>query len=257
MSKKEKLWNEDRTRKCVINKEGFRQNFMTVTSKFKKINGRYHWYCRCDCGGGKWIESGDIRDNTTKPLNDCGCGLHREKKRKYGKMSHHPLYNVRKDMIDRCTNKNHHKYENYGGRGIFVCDRWLESLNNFIEDMGERPTPKHQIDRIDNDDGYYKENCRWVTQLQNSYNVSGKKNGKSRYRGVSWRKTKTTPDGKQWYGRISKRIFDKEGNLIKTVRRSKTFDTEIECALWYNEQAKELFGEYANLNKIQKEKSED
>lgn len=71
-------------------------------------------------------------------------------------------------MKARCLNQNHVAYSRYGGRGIIVCNRWLE-YNNFLEDMGERPLGK-TIDRIDRDKGYCKENCRWATEKEQSEN---------------------------------------------------------------------------------------
>ena len=72
----------------------------------------------------------------------------------------------------RCYNHNYKYYHRYGGRGITVCDRWLHSFNNFNEDMGDKPFPKAQIDRINNDGNYCPENCHWVTPLENSINKS-------------------------------------------------------------------------------------
>jgi len=72
-------------------------------------------------------------------------------------------------MKQRCYNPNDESYPHYGDRKIIVCDRWLNSFKNFFEDMGESPKD-HQIDRIDNDKGYCKENCKWVTSKQNSRN---------------------------------------------------------------------------------------
>lgn len=72
-------------------------------------------------------------------------------------------------MIQRCTNHKNKYYPNYGGRGITVCQEWRDSFENFLKDMGECPS-KHQIDRIDNNGGYRKENCRWVTPKTNSRN---------------------------------------------------------------------------------------
>lgn len=71
---------------------------------------------------------------------------------------------------DRCYNKKATGYENYGGRGIIVCDRWLHSFENFLLDMGEKPTPKHSLDRIDVNGNYCPENCRWATIFIQSRN---------------------------------------------------------------------------------------
>ena len=73
-------------------------------------------------------------------------------------------------MKDRCLNPNSCNWTNYGGRGITVCDRWKDSFSNFYEDMGPRPSTDHSIDRKDNDKGYSKENCRWVTHDVQAHN---------------------------------------------------------------------------------------
>jgi hypothetical protein len=73
-------------------------------------------------------------------------------------------------MKSRCSNPRVTQYEDYGGRGITVCDRWNESFDAFLEDMGDKPTPRHQIDRIDVEGNYEPSNCRWVTSQTNNNN---------------------------------------------------------------------------------------
>jgi len=72
-------------------------------------------------------------------------------------------------MLDRCTNPSNQDYRNYGNRGIIVCEEW-KSFEYFFKDMGEVSTAKHTLDRIDNNKGYCKLNCRWATQTQQNRN---------------------------------------------------------------------------------------
>lgn len=89
--------------------------------------------------------------------------------RKHG-LSRTAEYRAWQTMRLRCTVPSNPAFANYGGRGITVCARWLNSVEAFVEDMGPKPTPRHELDRIDNNRGYEPGNCRWVTRKQNDRN---------------------------------------------------------------------------------------
>jgi uncharacterized protein YidB (DUF937 family) len=82
----------------------------------------------------------------------------------------HPLYATWRNIIQRCVDPGCSGYKKYGAKGITVSDEWLNSFEAFRDCMGLKPTPKHQIDRIDNSKGYEQGNCRWVTNKQNCNN---------------------------------------------------------------------------------------
>ena len=149
----------------------------------------------------------------------CGC-LQKEiaskMLRQHGK-SHTSTYRIWLSMNRRCENENHVAYKNYGGRGITVCPRWKESFENFLEDMGERPA-NMQIDRINNNKGYFLENCRWATVSENNFNRRVQENNKSGKTGVFWDKKRN-----KWCAQIiknSKNYF---------VGRFENFDEAVEA----------------------------
>lgn len=84
-------------------------------------------------------------------------------------MSFTPEYRAWRSMKERCLNTRHKAYSRYGGRGIAVCDRWLE-FEHFYTDMGDRTSPEHSLDRIDNDGGYEPGNCKWSTRIEQQFN---------------------------------------------------------------------------------------
>jgi len=85
-------------------------------------------------------------------------------------LSYTTEYRAWQTMRLRCTNPKNSAYPNYGGRGITVCERWMNSVEAFVADMGPKPSPRHELDRINNDGPYSPENCRWVTRKKNSRN---------------------------------------------------------------------------------------
>lgn len=92
--------------------------------------------------------------------------------RRHGESHRTPEYRAWIDIISRCCNPNHRWYPRYGGRGIEICERWREDYRAFLEDVGRRPSPRHSIDRIDNNKSYYKENCAWRTPEEQLNNKS-------------------------------------------------------------------------------------
>lgn len=126
------------------------------------------WLCRCECGAEKVIRSNSLLSRGSK---SCGCGkveASRLAHTKHG-MSRSPEYWVWNGMKERCINPKGTSYEIYGGRGIIVCERWL-NFENFYADMGPRPSDRHEIDRIDFNGNYEPSNCRWVTEKEQSKN---------------------------------------------------------------------------------------
>lgn len=141
-------------------------------------------------------------------------------KRRYDrhKMTGTKLYYVWKNMINRCTRPSHSSFKNYGGRGIVVCEKWMSSFFNFYDDMsGDSYNEDLQIDRVDNEKGYFKENCRWVPQ---STNLANKSNVGKYLRGVSF-----NLKNKKYVSQISiDRINYYLGSFLTEIEASRAYD---------------------------------
>lgn len=161
--------------------------------------------CRCECGIEKYINAHNLIRGQSK---SCGCLVKdtNETHGIYGTVEWITYHG----MLARCYNESSKVYTDYGGRGIKVCDRWLEpdgvGLMNFVKDMGERPD-NTSLDRIDVNSGYSPENCRWTSKSMQAFNRRKTDKNTSGRQGVFWRKgsgkwiVKFTIDGKEvWVG---------------------------------------------------------
>jgi hypothetical protein len=150
-------------------KTGQKFGMLTVLSLGENIGPHRAWNCRCDCGNEKlirdfWLTSGQYKS--------CGCnqysGLQHKFPKKHGK-SQSRVYSIWRGMVRRCTDPDQNGFQNYGGRGIKVCERWM-TFENFYADMGDPPTEFHTLERLNNDGNYEPENCIWSTRSRSARN---------------------------------------------------------------------------------------
>jgi hypothetical protein len=204
---------------------GLKFNRLTVLGRAGHVpSGGVCWRVRCDCGTEKSVMGQALKSGDTK---SCGC-YHVETATAQQKklativtthgMSQSPEYKSWRCMIARCCYPSDKRYEEYSSRGITVCQEWLDSFEAFFAHVGAKPSPKHTLDRIDNDLGYFPGNVRWATHTQQNNNKRTTPMVKYRGRTMSlmdaYRESGTTLS----YSGVKYRYYGKEMSLEQALR---------------------------------------
>ena len=155
--------------KVAENLTGQTYNRLTALRRVA-VRGKFYWLCRCTCGNDTYTDTTKLKSGAVK---SCGCKRKESARRvvhggaKRGE--HSGAYKTWCSLKQRCLNPRNRDYKNYGARGITVCEHWLK-FENFLADMGERPSGKHTIERKNNDRGYNPKNCEWMLRAGQNNN---------------------------------------------------------------------------------------
>ena len=137
---------------------GERFGQLVVVARHGSHGGSATWHAICDCGKHRVATGKHLR---TGHVISCGCAKNDGRSFRSHGSSKTAEYSIWSQMRDRCSNADNKNWKHYGGRGITVCERWCR-FENFIADMGPRPSPKHSIERGNNNGNYEPGNCRWI-----------------------------------------------------------------------------------------------
>lgn len=152
------------------------QRFGRLTAEsFERTPSGIRWTCVCACGRRVKVRTASLNNGNTR---SCGC-LQADKARSENTVHGHtiegkvsPTFKSWLSMLARCYDPKNVSYPRYGAVGVKVCERWRESFENFLKDMGRRPSRKFSIDRVDGSLGYEPGNCRWATRISQNRNRS-------------------------------------------------------------------------------------
>jgi hypothetical protein len=139
----------------------------------RDVRGCFKWECLCDCGNKTVVSRNNLKDNESRPgTRSCGCWQREVGKnnRTHG-LTKTPEHYTWGGMLNRCRNPNNPSFSYYGARGITVCERWQNSFEAFLADMGPKPSTGHSLDRIDVNGHYEPANCRWATRSEQNSNT--------------------------------------------------------------------------------------